>query len=190
MDSDQHILDNPEQETTGRSKLKSRVPSDLMIVIGILLSIVGLAALFLCVWSFYEFATGGIIERMSWDGFLFVRVLMVETLLFLFGLSLIIGGVGLIRHAKIGWVLSLAAAIFSVMIPVLMFLLKIVRPELRTAIPNWFATIYLVFFGLILWFLLSSTIRNFFSPSTRLYGIAGVIVLVLTLLFAIPQFLI
>jgi hypothetical protein len=183
MNVDKNILDNVEQKGKSKSKLKSRVPSDLMIVIGILLLILGLVFLYLFIDAAYEVSNSHLFQSIPWTSVLFLRMMLTLSLLFLFGLNLIIGGVGLIRHSKIGWILSFAVAVFSVVLPALFAIIRIFIPYLKLTIPSWFAIIYLVFFGLILWFLLSPAIRNFYSPTTKSYGIAGVIVIVFSLLF-------
>lgn len=178
-----NILDNPERIEEPKEDFKSRVPRDLMIVLGVLLALFGLYFL-------YVFADS--IDRLMslysrGNTYYFVRHLIARFLPLLYGFILIIAGVGLILKRVIGWIFGLSAVIF----PILAISIGVVRTLLTNRlIWDGFALVLMIaalFFCLVTIFLLSNPIRNYFNPTKKHYGISAFVVIILMVyLFAIP----
>jgi len=185
MSSEKEILDNPEKEVIAIENFKSRVPRDLMIVIGVLFTILGLYMLYLFCDQLYIVNHNRQILNLSITEMFWTRVIIRSSPPLLYGICLSIGGIGLILRSKVGWVCSVAIAVFAISLPLLSALSAAIHFNLTSRFPIWLALLLISIFGLLLAFLLSTSVRNYFSPSLRLYSIAGAIVLVLALDFLV-----
>ncbi|NVK64334.1 MAG: hypothetical protein HWE22_07085 [Flavobacteriales bacterium] len=179
------LLDNDNIEGTQSvppsKKFKSRVPSDLMIVLGVLHIVAGLSAVFYYFYLLYaDF-------RVSAD-YLVIRA-AYNSLIFFFGLVFTIGGFGLVRHRLFGWIFSLAASTFGIMLPAFLLLISLFIPGLTWSVSTIFGWLFLLFFGVSFTFLISKTIRKFYQPTVKSYVRSGIILLVLSLVFLALPFL-
>lgn len=187
------LLDNDKiedaQSVPASKKFKSRVPSDLMIVLGVLHVIFGFLAIIyyfnlifedlgILTPSDEEYMTAFIVQRAGYN-----------SLIFFFGIVLIIGGVGLVRHKRFGWVFTLAGSTFGIMLPAFLLLISLFIPGLTWSFSTFFVAGFLVFFGLSFAFLLSKTIRNFYQPTMKSYVRSGIILFVLSIVFVTLPFL-
>lgn len=186
MSVDKEILDLPKCEEKSRNKFKNRVPSDLMIVIGVLHLLLGV----LCVVLFFSVLVlvvrldEGVGAVINFE--LFSATMIYRNFTLVFGIVLIIGGLGLIRHKIRGWKFALGTSVFGVLLPALKVVLSLFFDKVVWTVPNMLIFVLLVLFGGSFAFLLSKTIRNFFNPRTIDYGIAGGIALILSLDFLVP----
>lgn len=182
-------LDSPEKQEEV-VKFKSRVPSDLMIVFGILHAILGL--LIVIYYFNILFDDLGVLrtsESEYMSEFL-IRRAFYNSLILFFGTVLLIGGIGLVRHQRIGWIFILAGSIFGILLPALKFIISLILGGLVWSASELFVSLFLIFFGASFVFLISKTIRGFFQPTMKSYLKAGVILGLLSIQFLVLPFLI
>lgn len=182
-------LDSPEKQEEV-VKFKSRVPSDLMIVFGLLHVILGLLiVIYYFNILFDDLGTLRTSESEYMSEFLMRRAFYNSLILF-FGTVLLIGGIGLVRHQRIGWIFILAGSIFGILLPALKFIVSLILGGLVWSTSELFVSLFLIFFGASFVFLISKTIREFFQPTMKSYLKAGIILGFLSIQFLVLPFLI
>ncbi|MFK7786857.1 MAG: hypothetical protein AB8B56_17180, partial [Crocinitomicaceae bacterium] len=138
MNVEEEILDRPEVSSQKKPKFKSRVPSDLLIVFGLLYMCVGLYSLY----SFFDLV--GLALRheegfgLVFDWEIFLEVITYRQFSFLFGLVLIFGGIGLIRHTIRGWKYALGTSVFGIIFPLLKLIMIFFIPGLSWDLSSLF----------------------------------------------------
>ncbi|MFK7784798.1 MAG: hypothetical protein AB8B56_06775, partial [Crocinitomicaceae bacterium] len=120
---------------------------------------------------------------------IFLEVITYRQFSFLFGLVLVFGGIGLIRHTMRGWKYALGTSVFGIIFPLLKLIMIFFIPGLSWDLSSLFEVLLLLMFLGSCVFLLSKTIRDFFNPRTLDYGIAGIITLILTIDFFVLLFI-
>ena len=185
MTFEKEILDTPERSTPKKSKFKSRRPSNLMIVLGIIHSLLGIYFLFnffsALGYAYQEYPVVGYVFKYD----LFLYALKYTHPSFLLGMVFLIGGTGLVRHKMRGWKYTLGISVFGIVFPALKLIQALSTPGTTIALSGGVAFAFLVLFIFSLILLISKSIRNFYEPRPMDYGIAGLIALILTLDFFI-----
>jgi len=189
MNLEEEILDKPEASEAGKAKFKSRVPSNLMILLGIIHLLLGVyfVYIFFSVFRFTYREEPVIGYIFNYE--IFLEIIKFNHPSFLLGSAFIIGGIGLVRHKIRGWKYGLGVSVFGIVLPVLKVVKVLLTPGVTLSFTGGMASIFLVIFIVGFFFLISLTIRNFFGPRPIDYGIAGIVVLILSLDFLLVPLL-
>ncbi|MFK7786856.1 MAG: hypothetical protein AB8B56_17175 [Crocinitomicaceae bacterium] len=178
MGLDENLLDDYEKSKAlevEASKFVRRV----LIVTGILLTVIGglyLIGLTYDFYRMYEYMTSGFsINFFSWDTWL-----LNKSLAFLYAISFVLGGIGLLRRKIIGWIFGVASTIFGIF-NILFFVFWFGSDIDKTpGAFGWILFAVAVFFGLIVFFLLRSSVRKYFAPTTKSYIFLGILFAIFT----------
>jgi len=183
------VLDTPEVSNRTKARFKSRVPSDLMIVIGVVHLLIGLFCIYVFCEVLYHTVAPVAREIDQFPILFFVSRFLLQSLPLLIGVVLCIGGFGLIRHKIRGWKYSLGASTFVILLPVLKIGLNLFLPQLNWSMGNLFSLLFLLVFGASFVFSISKIIRDFYQPKTKDYLFAGIITAILSLNFLLTPLL-
>lgn len=183
MESDKTILDNPDQEVIPQKAFKSYVPRDLMIVVGVVFLIFGVYFLYVFIESVHQITS----RSFRYNNAYFVSSLIARFLILIYAIALIIAGFGLILRKILGWIFGLAVVIFIILAVLIAVIRSFINHNFFWTEHAWIFVLVIFISGLIITFLLSKPIRNYFNPTRKEYGISALIVTILVgYLLAIP----
>ena len=186
MSTDKNILDDSEKNSTPQvnNAFNSRVPRDLMIVFGVILTLFGISAIYAVVHEFLRLIENMRVFNLSVNEIDWLKFISRESLIVIPGILIFIGGVGLIRGTKTGWILGVASSLFFFLTPLLIGLRILIYPSIQLATFGWLALVlYLIYVAQGI-FLISNPIRKHFAPSKRDYRLVLVFALMLMLNFS------
>jgi hypothetical protein len=183
MNSSKEILDLPDKTNDISSHFENRVWRDLLIVVGILFSLLGLTFLILTILD--VFRTIEAISTNDWYAqyFSWGRWLFSKSFTFLYIVCFLIGGLGLVRCRILGWIFSLALSVFSILFIGITILRIGYSFDGSLGAYAWILFAIVLFFSLIIFLLLSKPIREYFRPTKRTVGFVGLILLVFAIDF-------
>jgi hypothetical protein len=181
MNLNKDILDSPNRKVESPVAFKNRIPRDLMLVLGVLLTILGVYFVYVFSQSSFVFIE---LSMKNLDDSFYFRVWMMDTVTFVYGIALIIGGIGLIGRKKIGWIFSFATTIYAICLVSIGLIRTSIDSSLNRVGFFWGASLILLLSALMLLFLLSRPIRNYFKPTKRNRTAVWVILLIFTIHYA------
>lgn len=103
---------------------------------------------------------------------------------FMFGVTSLVGGLGLLLKKRFGWSLSLSSSMSVGLIPILVVAMQMYNSRIRLANPGVLMWCVVAFFTIIASFLLWGPIRRQFSPKPTTYFVLVSTLIVHILLFS------